>query len=403
MPKLSRSSVPSYCRHRASGQAIVKLDGKAFYLGPYGSKVSRREYDRLVGEWVANGRRLPSNNGHTDHTVNELCSAYWTHAESHYRKPDGSHTSELGNLKYPIRNLKQLYGHTVAKQFGPLSLKAVRQAMIDAKHCRSRINRDVDRIKRVFKWGVVNEMIPPEVYHGLQAVSGLRRGRSEAPESGPVRPVPEEFVVAILPHVRPQIAAMIRLQMVTGMRSGELSIMRTCDLDTSGKLWTYKPSSHKTEHHGHEKVIYLGPKAQDILKPWLKSDLQSYLFSPRESKEAWYVEKRLARKSKVPPSQAARTRKRNPKKRLRDFYSSAAYHHAVEQGIAKANELITDDALKIPHWHPHQLRHNAATRLRKEYGIEAARVVLGHRSAAITEVYAEIDHAKAADIMLQVG
>jgi integrase len=54
-------------------------------------------------------------------------------------------------------------------------------------------------------------------------------------------------------------------------------------------------------------------------------------------------------------------------------------------------------------WHPHQLRHNAATRLRKEYGIEAARVVLGHRSAAITEVYAEIDHAKAADIMLKVG
>ena len=69
----------------------------------------------------------------------------------------------------------------------------------------------------------------------------------------------------------------------------------------------------------------------------------------------------------------------------------------------RINRTIEDPAKHIPHWHPHQLRHNAATRLRKEYGIEAARVVLGHRSAAITEVYAEIDHAKAAEIMLRVG
>ena len=54
-------------------------------------------------------------------------------------------------------------------------------------------------------------------------------------------------------------------------------------------------------------------------------------------------------------------------------------------------------------WSPNQLRHNAATYLRKQFGIEAARVLLGHSSAAVTEVYAELDLAKAAEIRAQVG
>lgn len=51
--------IPSYRRHKHSGQAVVTLDGRDFYLGPWRSKVSRTEYDRLIGEWLANGRRLP--------------------------------------------------------------------------------------------------------------------------------------------------------------------------------------------------------------------------------------------------------------------------------------------------------------------------------------------------------
>lgn len=39
----------------------------------------------------------------------------------------------------------------------------------------------------------------------------------------------------------------------------------------------------------------------------------------------------------------------------------------------------------------------------QEYGIEVARVVLGHRSAAVTEVYAEMDMAKAKEVMAAVG
>ncbi len=57
----------------------------------------------------------------------------------------------------------------------------------------------------------------------------------------------------------------------------------------------------------------------------------------------------------------------------------------------------------MPKWHPHQLRHNAATRLRKEFGLDTARAVLGHSSTAVTEVYAELDRDKAAHAMARIG
>jgi integrase len=61
------------------------------------------------------------------------------------------------------------------------------------------------------------------------------------------------------------------------------------------------------------------------------------------------------------------------------------------------------DKAKVPRWHPHQLRHKAATWLRKEFGLDVARVVLGHRSPTITEQYAEIEFSKAQEIMGRVG
>jgi site-specific recombinase XerC len=54
-------------------------------------------------------------------------------------------------------------------------------------------------------------------------------------------------------------------------------------------------------------------------------------------------------------------------------------------------------------WGPNRLRHRAASFLRKEFGLEAARVILGHTSSAVTEIYAEMDQKKAAEIMGAVG
>ena len=80
--------------------------------------------------------------------------------------------------------------------------------------------------------------------------------------------------------------------------------------------------------------------------------------------------------------------------RIGQRYTRNSYHNAIFKACQHS---------KIPTWGPNRLRHNAATYLREQFGIEASRVILGHTSAAMTEVYAEIDRSKAAAIMAQVG
>lgn len=57
MPRLIQA-VPKYRKHRASGQAVVTLNGQDHYLGPHGTKASSVEYDRLIAEWLAHGDRV---------------------------------------------------------------------------------------------------------------------------------------------------------------------------------------------------------------------------------------------------------------------------------------------------------------------------------------------------------
>ena len=276
-----RFRTPSYRLHKPSNQAVVTLDGRDIYLGRYGTPESRAEYDRLIAEWLSHGRRLPgpASGSGTDLTVNEILLAYLRHADSYYTK-GGRPTSEPKNIRLALRPLRQLYGHTLARDLGPLRLKTTRQAMIESDLCRSEVNKRVRHIIRAFKWAVGEEMIPSSVYQSLKAVSGLRLGRADVRESEPVKPVPDAFVDAIQPFVARQVWAMVELQRLSGMRPGEVTSMRSCDIDTSGRVWIYTPSEHKTEHHGKERPVYLGPRAQAILKPWFRTNLTAYLFSP---------------------------------------------------------------------------------------------------------------------------
>ena len=54
-------------------------------------------------------------------------------------------------------------------------------------------------------------------------------------------------------------------------------------------------------------------------------------------------------------------------------------------------------------WHPHQLRHNAGTRIREDYDAETAQVILGHRHLKTTEIYAAKNLRKARQVMAEVG
>jgi integrase len=176
-------------------------------------------------------------------SIAKLIDQYLEHADAYYRHPDGTPTGEATSCRHGLSVLRKAFGRTSAEEFRPLKLKAVRERMVERGWCRRSVNHHVNRIKRMFKWAVENELVGPDRYHALRAVSGLQIGRTAAREMPPVKPVDVALVEATLPHLPRQVAAMARLQLLTGMRPGEVCIVRTCDLDRSGDVWVYRPSS----------------------------------------------------------------------------------------------------------------------------------------------------------------
>lgn len=411
MARRPSGSPPSYRLHKQSGHAIVSVPlGGGRYrdilLGRHGSPESRREYARVVSEWesvrASGGTRSLPTRAPADVTVNEVLLAYDKFAEGYYVK-NGAVTKQLDRVRRSLRPVRELYGHTPAATFGPLALKAVRQVMVDKGWCRRVVNSHIGCVKRCFKWAVEHEMVPPGTYHGLQAVRGLLRGRSEAPERVPIAPVPEDHVHATLPYLSAVVGAMVRVQQLTGMRPAEVTIMRPADIDRSADVWVYVPATHKTEHHGATRTVFIGPKAQEALKPFLDRQADQYCFSPREATADRLTAMRAARKSKVQPSQADRSRavkRKEPGER----YTPDSYRRAVTTGTRKATRARAGNGLPpVPDWHPNQLRHALATRVRKAVGLDPARAILGHRSATTTEVYAEVDREKAAAVIRAIG
>lgn len=178
--------------------------------------------------------------------------------------------------------------------------------------------------------------------------------------------------------------------LATGARPGEVAAMRPTDIDVSGRVWTYKPAAHKTAYRGRARTIYIGPHGQRILRPFLSGRaVDAPLFDPREA-----VAERAARaKTHRRPDQ-----KPNPRKTVRthgDCYTTASYRRAVSRACVLSG---------VPVWHPNRLRHNAATRIRRDCGLEVAAVLLGHSSATLTDhVYAERDTARAIEAVAKIG
>ena len=427
---MNKSKIPAYrCQKSASGdRAFVVLNGTRHYLGENDSRESRQEYKQVIAEWLASHRQAPSDPDLI--RVVELVAKYLSFAEDYYRRPDGTLTAESRDIKYALQPLKELYGQDMASDFGPLALKAVRQMMVTKGWCRRRINQQIGRIRRMFRWAVENELISGEVWHALEAVTGLAMGRSEAHEAPPVTSVADAVVDATLPYMTPTLAAMVQLQRLTGMRPGEVCSIRTCDVDTtSGPIWVYRPERHKMQYHGRCRQVFIGPQAQDLLRPFLRSDLTAYVFSPAQADQERRDARHAARKTPMnegnkPGSHVKRHRGRP----MGEVYDTQAYDRAIYyacdvaflpppplakqdgENNAQWQERLGVDGQKRLYawrrdhrWAANQLRHSFATRVRKEAGLEAAQILLGHARADVTQVYAERDQEQGLKLVARIG
>ncbi len=300
---------PGYVRHRKSGQARVRINGRDHYLGLIDSPESLQRYAALTEEWSLSKRVDRSTL-----TIDDLCVRFIAHAKTYYKK-GGQETSEVSCIRLALRPLVRLFGNSLACEFGPLKLKEVRQAMVESGIVRTSINRHVDRIRMAFRWATENELQPVEVYSALQTVRGLSKGRTDASEAEPVKPVPIALVEAVRPFVSRQVWGMVETQLLTGARPGEIVSMRVGEINTTGAVWEYVPHSHKTEHKGKTRSVQIGPKAQAALRQFLQSDLSAYVFSPIQASEERSARMRRERKSALTPSQAARKPKTNGQRR----------------------------------------------------------------------------------------
>lgn len=354
MPK----KLPTYSLHKATGQARVWLGGKDHYLGEYGSEESRVRYGQLISQHASGVAVDPvSQQGSNDcgPSVHELVAAFRTHANVYYRKA-GKVTAEYHCIISAVRPLLDLYGSTPAKLFGPAALKAVRQRMIDGgTMCRTFINKSVGRIRRCFRYGVENELVPPAVLIGLEAVAPLLAGRTEAIDHPPRSPLPQKTLALVKDHVDQETRDLTDLALLTGARPGELVSLTGDMIDmTHADVWVAHLSNHKTVHLGKRRALVFGPQCIEILKRHLSADGRLRLFP------------------------IARVTFSNRLKRA-------------------CNEL------GLPKFTGHWLRHTAATAIRKSNGLDGVQSMLGHSTASMSEHYAQVEITKAMEVARQVG
>ena len=372
-----------------------------------------------------NGRESPR-------TVDDLCERFLAWAEEYYRKPVSRRpTREAANIRCALRALRAVAGGIPPAELSADVLCACQDWMIGAGQARRTINANVRKIRRVIRWAVQppRRWLPAGVLADLQTVDPLMPGRTAAPDYEPVKPVPDAVIEATLPALSSQVRTMILVQLLTGMRPGEVTLMRGCDIDQGDATWRYKPHEHKTEHYGHDRIIHIGPQAQDLLRPFLRRDPADYLFDPRDAVSEW---NNIRYRLRVTPLSCGNipgsNRKLDPRRVPGERYTTQSYRQTIHRGCdrvfpppeplakrpgeteaVRRGRLTAEQRVqlkawqKVHRWSPNQLRHSAATRLHRDYGMDAARAILGHTTAATTAIYTEMDHAHAAEVMACVG
>lgn len=410
-----KAVMPSYRLHKATGRAVVTIGGKDVYLGQYGTVESRLRYSNVVAEFTVTGRVPdPGPPEPAETTVSDVIAAYWLHAEGYYLK-HGKPTAELHAVKTVLRPVRSLFGDEPATAFGPVKLKEIRRRWIKAGHTRGTINRNAQRIVRVFRWAASEELIPASVPQALATVPGLRRGRTEAKESQPVRPVDLGTVERTIAHLCPVVADMVRVQLLTGARPGEVCAMKPGNIDRTGDVWEYRPPGHKMEHHDRERVVFIGPGAQAILTPYLLRGADDCLFRPvdavKQQREAKHARRRTPGNAGNRPGHCSSgLAGKAAKWRPGEAYDANGYRSAIHRACDAAfpaPEGITGEELKAwqsdHRWSPNRLRHTKATEIRKRFGLDAAQVILGHAFADVTQIYAERDADKAREVARAIG
>jgi integrase len=364
--------IPKYpARPHVSGHARITVDGKSLYLGRWGSPESHREYARVVASLAERGRRRTRE----PVTVGHLCDLYLVHAEGYYTKR-GTPTAHVRTIQNVLGRLRRLYGASDAESLDQSAIKAVRASWAAQGLARPTVNNYVTVVVECLRWAAEEGLVSVGVAERARSVRRLRRGRSPVPDRPDIPAATEDDLERIAPHTRPEVAAMMRVQALTGMRPGEVTAIRVCDLDMGGAIWCFNvPDTwNKEAHKGRERLVRIGPAAQAILRVWIAraKSPTAYLFRPPG-------------RNGLPGA---------PK------YSGGSYSKAIRHACRRAG---------IEGFGANRIRKLAGERIERavgpESGLDVARAALGHADAATTRKHYSMrrDLADVDQVMREIG
>lgn len=355
---------PPLRHHRASGQAYSRWQvlGRRHYryFGEWGSESAGVAYKRFQAEWSAGHAETPVQPGEAI-SLDELVERYLGFVDGYYVK-NGRWTSERTKQRIACGFMLSLYHGITPSEFTPHCLRAVQVAMVAKGWVRETINQHTWRIVRCFEWGVGQSLVPPEVHLRLKAVDYLQPGRTSAPDRPPILSVPMADLEATIPHLhadtdrRRVLEDMVRFHLLTGMRPAELCGMRVADLDRSGEIWRYTVPAmlNKNAHRERPQWYWIGPKAIAIVS--------KYLDGLSGTDRIWRFPAKRPGGKETP-------------------ISRGAYGEFVR---------LACDRAKVARWHPHQLRHNRATDVQRQYEDNAAAAAaIGDTPEVTSEVYVD--------------
>lgn len=300
-------------------------------------------------------------------TVAQAVARYLVVAKEYYASTRGSTTVEAA-----LRRLTMRYGSRPLAGLACPDLLDVRDAMVDDGLARSTINNTMSVWRCWARWCHDSRLCSAATMQELVAVQALKRGRTRARDSEPTEPVPHWIVKRTMAGAPPTLRAMVAVQELSGMRTGELVQMRGADLERRGRLLLYRPGRHKNAWRGQFRVVVLGPRAQRVLAPYLSAPPDAPLFSPARCEAERLAAQRAA--SPTPRRTPLGQRKEGSRRRPGAEWTVCDYAKAVQRWSSATH--LADES--VPEWRPYQLRSACGTRVRAWFGLEAARAVLGH-------------------------
>lgn len=297
--------------------------------------------------------------------VADIIDAWVVHVPEYY-KGDGS--------KYiaPTRDLRDMFGARHVAELQHADMLAVRDAYIRHGWSRAYVNSALWVLRAMWTWALDEALIPATAKAELTQIKNLKAHRSPAPEPPPVRPVSDATINATLDELTPMTADMARVHRLTGMRPGELCSMCWEAIDTSATPWIYRPH-HKNEWRGLPRVVCIGPKAREILERHRATS--GPVFSPMRA----VVEMMSARSAAAHCHKTHCRGYADATRRPGEAWTTHSYTVAIERAAKRAG---------VPAWGANRLRHAFATEVRRKFGLEACRAVLGHTlGARVTDRY----------------